>query len=126
MIPGSNLLNMAMGLIAPQTVKYFQALPRGAANTIGVLPSAFAAGVNVTTGSLQPVPQNMFQQLGLDYAKTYVTWFVQRQIVGLERNSSGDEIEWNGSRYKCQNETDWFGQDGWLSIICVKIGPANA
>lgn len=126
MIPGSNLLNMAMGLIAPQTVKYFQALPRGAANSIGVLPSTFAAGVDVATGSLQPVPKALFQQLGLDYKKTYVTWYVQRSVIGLERDSSGDEIEWNGNRYKCQDENDWFGQDGWLAMLCVMIGPANA
>ena len=121
-VPGSNLLSAALGLIASQPVQYLQNTGR-ATNSAGVQIATFAPAITVSQGSVQPVPRSRFQVLGLSMEKSYVTWFVSRNVVGLERDYSGDRIQYAGRVYQLESETEWFHQDGWISVICVDIGP---
>ena len=118
MIPGSNLLNQAFSLIAQQPVTYYAAQPR-TVNTIGMLQPAYAAGV-ATTGSVQPVPRSMYERLGLDWAKNYVTVYVPQSVVSVGRNTSGDYIVFNNNRYNIEAQTAWQPIDGWSAFIAVQ------
>lgn len=124
MIPGDNILLEALELISSQTVKHFKATTR-VQNAAGFWVSSFAAGVDIPVGSVQAVPRNRFQVLGLEYEKYYVTWFVPANIVSMERDTSGDQFEWNGDRFDVLTVTDWYGQDGWLEAVGVRIGKAG-
>ena len=126
MIPGLNILSEALRLINPQTVKFFKTTNR-TKTPAGLFVAAFAAGVDVAQGSLQAVPRTRYQVLGLELSKKYVTWFVPSvAVAGLERGTSGDQFEYNGERFQAESVTDWAGQDGWLEVLGVKIGAANA
>lgn len=120
-VPGSNLLMEALELIEPQTVQYFQNTGRTKTGA-GILIPTLAAAVPVTLCSLQPVPRSKFDVLGLDYSKNYVWWFVPRHTIGIERDASGDQINYGGKLYQVESLTDWEGQDGWLAALCVQIG----
>lgn len=123
-VPGSNLLAEALSLIGSQPVAYFAALPR---TTDGpYYEGQFAEPLPVFECSVQPVPRNRYEVLGLQLAKKYVTWFVPQNVIALQRDTTGDQIEWNGDRYQLQDKTDWHGQDGWCEVLCVKVGPADA
>lgn len=124
-VPGSNLLVQALNLIASQPVKYFRNTGR-TANGAGLLEATFDAVKVVRMCSVQPMPKAMISFLGLDMDTDYVTWFVPQNVIDLERDFSGDEIEWNKARYKCHLKTDWLGQDGWVSVVCVKLKAVNA
>lgn len=123
MIPGSNLLNMALTVIRPQTIQFFAFTGR-ATNAIGLDEATYAAPVAVR-GSVQPVPRSQYQRMGLDYNKRYVNLYASTDIDDLARDTAGDQIEFNGRRYEIMGEDDWFPQDGWNGTLAVDIGAAT-
>jgi hypothetical protein len=124
MIPGSNLLAQALTMIASQAVTYYADAGRATSAT-GRDVTAFAPGVTINLGSVQAVPRTRYEAMGLDYSKSYVTWFVPRSVLGVARDRSGDQFEWNGRRYDVESVTPWFAQDGWDEILGIDIGPAE-
>lgn len=126
MIPGIDILSVALSLIGSQQVLFFKATGR-TKNAAGLFDPQFAVGVLVAKGSVQAVARSKYQILGLELSKKYVTWFVpQVDVASLERGTSGDQFEYNGERFQAESVTDWMGQDGWLEVLAIKIGPANA
>lgn len=124
MIPGSNLLAAALTLIASQPVRYY-AFSARTTNAAGQFVPGFAPGVTITKGSVQAVPLDRYEQLGLDRKKVYAAWYAPVHATGVSPARSGDEFEFGGGRYQIVGETDWFVQDGWVGVIGVKIGPAT-
>lgn len=124
-VPGLNLLAMALGLIASETVEYFGAASR-AKQVNGTYLTTYAPSVTVEECSVQAIDRTKYQAMGLDFQKTYITWYVPNQaFTTVKRGTSGDVIEWNGGRYQLSNGIDWTGQDDWGSAVCVLIGPAT-
>ena len=122
MIPGSNLLNQAFSLIARQTVSY-KAYASRTVSDIGMLVTAYADAVDIQ-GSVQAVPRELFERYGLDFQKNYIMFYVSQNLIDVTRDVSGDRITYNGKNYQCVSKTDWFGQDGWIGIICVQVQDA--
>jgi hypothetical protein len=138
MIPGSNLLMTALSVIGSQTVNWFQYQSIGAGPT-GLETVTYAAHQTIMLGSVQPVPRNRYEAWGLDWQKSYVTWFVPNvnaQSISRSPDNSGDVIEWpvnkDGSlvtgksrRYQLIGDTPWTNIDGWTYVIGIDIGPAT-
>ena len=86
---------------------------------------------------MQPVPRDRYQALGLDFMKSYITWYVPNlQFDAVKRNQGGDVIEWpvnpDGSliagqtgRYQLVGDNPWKQQDNWASAMCILIGPGT-
>lgn len=121
MIPGSNILKTALSVIVPQTVTYLQYTGR-TLNNVGQQVTTYAAPVYVSTGSFQPVPKRLYYSMGLDFQKQYYNWFVQKGVIDISRGVAGDQIVFNGGRFQCESNTDWFAIDGWDQVLCVYIG----
>lgn len=115
----SNLLNLAHSVIMPTGFDYYSFISR-TPNAIGYDVNTFAAPVK-QYGSVQPVQQNMYQQLGLDFNHAYFTFFVSRDVVEVTRDVSADYILWNGKKYKCLSKMDWYAGDGWVSVLCIEV-----
>lgn len=124
MIPGSNLLAQALTVIGSQSVRYFKYAARATSAT-GRDVTTFEPEVTILQGSVQAVPRTRYESMGLDYARRYVTWFVSRDVIGVERDKSGDEFEHFGRRYKVEAVTPWFSQDGWNEVLGIDIGAAQ-
>lgn len=123
MIPGSNLLSMALSVIAPQTVSYY----RFTGNTVNAIRNkipSYADPVDIL-GSLQPVARALYSQYGLDLSKKYFILFTENNLIAVDRSIAGDQISVEGVRYECLSATEWFNLDGWVEILCVRIAPAN-
>ena len=124
-VPGSNLLAMALRVIGSQQVLYFADTGQ-VRQPNGVFLTSYAAPVTLTHGSVQSIDRRRYQALGLDWQKTYVMWYVPEQdFVAVARSKSGDVIEWNSGRYQLVGDNPWIEQDNWKSAICVLIGPAT-
>ena len=114
-----NLLNMAMTVVGKQPFNYIKFLSRET-NSIGVDVANYAAPL-ATYGQVQPVPRDLYQQYGLDFQKNYLTVYVSKEILDIQRDVSGDKIQFAGKNFQCLSETDWFPMDGWTSVLCAQI-----
>lgn len=121
MIPGSNILKMALTIIAKQSVLYYSEIDRQL-NEVGQYITEYSP-VATLSGSLQPVPRNLYERYGLDLQKSYFIFYILTNAVGIERGRSGDQIVADGNRYQFESPNDWFFQDGWQGMLCVFIGP---
>jgi hypothetical protein len=136
-VPGSNLLAMALTVIASQPCNYLQWLSQATGPT-GLSTSTYAAPVTVLKGSVQAVDRSRYEQLGLDRQKSYVTWYVPNVVVQSIRanpDGNGDVIEFpvdktgallpGARRYQIISDTPWNVQDKWVRVLGVDIGPAT-
>lgn len=119
MIPGANLLQMAMGLIGPQKVGWRQFTGK-TQNAAGFDVPTWSAAVDVL-GSFQPVSTNMLQQLGLDWTKNYATFFASVSFGAVDRDKTGDRLVYAGKTYQIESKTPWDAQDGWNYVLCVEV-----
>jgi hypothetical protein len=118
-VPGSNLLNMALGLIGAQSVEWM--MFNGTTTTdAGIEVSAFSDPISVS-GSLQPAPNTLIQNLGLDWTKNYVMFYASAAFVEPGRDLVGDRIRYAGLTYSVENRVSWFAQDGWDAVLCVEL-----
>jgi hypothetical protein len=122
MIPGSNLLRSALSVIARQTVILYRWSGRST-TADGMDVSTFSAPETIAEGSVQAVPRNRYDSMGLDYSRNYVTWFTSAAVTGVERDRSPDQFVYGSRRYEVQLVTPWNLQDGWNEILGIDIGP---
>lgn len=120
MIPGSNLLNRAFGLIAQQRVNWFRATG-STLNSMGYSIPSYMEPVDVR-GSFQPIPRRLYQTYGLEMQKNYANFYTSNDVQDIERDKTGDVLEYNGRRWQVLSESDWFPMDGWTGVLVVDIG----
>lgn len=119
-VPGSNILDQALTVIARQSLVYYQYMGT-TLNAVGQNVTEYAAPA-VMTGSFQAVPRSLYQQFGLDLQKSYYTFYTSNNILDVLRDVSGDQIAFQGQRYQVESANDWFAVDGWKGVLVVHIG----
>lgn len=119
MMLGSNILNQALRLIGKQTIQYY-AFNSRSTNDIGYDVSEYADPVDAK-GSFQPIPRNLYQQMGLDFQRNYANVFLPQSMVDVERDVSGDKVGFNGKIYQCLSATPWAAIDGWTEMLVVQV-----
>lgn len=119
MIPGSNLLQMAMGPIARQSVQW-SAWQSRVVNEAGDWVSTFADPVTIT-GSMQPVDRKLYQQLGLSLSRDYSTLWTSADVRVTDEDREGDKVLWAGAIWQAESDRDWRPADGWRKVLCVKV-----
>lgn len=124
MIPGQNLLNMTLRVIAQQTVQYYRFVSRSL-NAVGQDIAVYASVITIV-GSWQAVPRNLYITLGLDLQKDYYTFYTSNNVLDVTRDVSGDQIVFMGRRYQIESGNDWYQMDGWKGLLCIDLGPDNA
>lgn len=118
--PGSNTFALAMSVQGKQTINYYAAIGR-TVNSIGLFEGAFAPPVPLKC-AVQPIQRSLYEQLGLDLQKNYVTLYIKRNTMDIERGTQGDQFSYAGRRFQLESELDWFRQDGWVGTLCSDIG----
>ena len=119
MIPGANILEMALSVIASQTVTYYKFIERSL-NEVGQDISVFMEPQQLQ-GSFQPMPKDAYNSFGLDLQQEYFIFYVSKKIIDLDRDTSGDQLVFGGDRFQCLSNTEWYNLDGWKAVVCVRI-----
>lgn len=126
MIPGINLLNVAMGMLGSQSVEYAQYMGTTTLEN-GVKIESYADPITIDDCSVQPIPKSNYRENGLNFSREYVTWWVSRDVLGLDRDFGGDKITWNGKTWIVDSDVSWFEQDGWCELTMWNVEkPGNA
>ena len=118
--PGSNILAQALKVIKPQTLQYFKYLGR-TVNSVGQYVTAYEPVVNIR-GSFQPVDKKLYAQYGLDLQKDYFTFYTLNNLLDITRDVSNDQLGYQGSRYQCESNVEWFTLDKWKAVLCCRLG----
>ena len=122
MIPGINVLGIAFGAIAQQTVRHLVATGR-TQNAVGSWVTTYATPVAVRA-SWQPVDAKKYEQLGLDMAKEYHNIWLKSPVTGIQRGKSPDRFIGPDNRlHEVVVIKDWYGQDGWSEVMVIDVGP---
>lgn len=119
MIPGSDLLDLALTVIDAQTVAYYKTTGREL-NAIGQEITSYEAPAMIV-GSMQPVPRRLYEAYGLPFNRTYYTFYTSNDTEDIERDTSGDQIVYNNQRFQVESNNDWFAADGWQGVLCVLV-----
>ena len=119
MIPGSNILNAALRAISSTPVQYYQYVSR-VSNNVGLFNTTYLSPITIK-GSLQPIEKSLYAELGLDLSKKYVDFFVQNNILDVNRDVSGDQFVYATETYQCESAEPWFLIDGWTAIRAVRV-----
>lgn len=117
-VPGSNLLNLALTVIARQQFVYYGYTGR-VTNAVGIDVAAYAPPL-VFSGSVQPVPRYLYEQMGLDMQANHFNVFLSKNALDIARDISGDYFVYAGMRLQCLSKTDWHSMDGWMQVLCVE------
>lgn len=120
MIAGLNLLNLAASVLGRQWVTYYRFAGRST-NANGVDVTSYEAPQSVQA-MVQAVPQKLEVIDGVEIQRTYVSIFFDRDVIGIDRDWSGDQFGYNNLRYNVLSLTDWSAQEGWVQALCVKVG----
>ena len=118
-VPGNNLLKKALKVIDQDTFIYRQFKDR-TTNSIGIDVPEYEDDVELK-GSLQAVPRRLYQQHGLDWKKNYITIYSSDTIEGVNRDTSGDRVVFDGKLFQVLDENDWTPIDGWNGVVCVQV-----
>ena len=122
MIPGINLLNIALGAISPQQAKWRQFKAR-TQNSIGNFVVTYYADVTII-GSVQPMPADEVHEMGFDIKKVYAKMYTANPVIGVNRGESPDLIIYNGRKFEVVGSEDWYMVDGWNGLTLVDVGAA--
>lgn len=116
MIPGTNLLRMALTVVNPQGVTYYAPESR-TLNDIGQYVTTYADPI-LLQGSFQPVQRQVLQSMGLDMQKSYYVFYSLYNLQDVERDTSpGLLIYITGDVLQIESDTEWINQDGWKGVL---------
>ncbi len=119
MIPGGNLLNLAMSAIQKQQLGYVAYAGRALAANGDYVP-AYLNAVTIG-GSIQPIKRSLYENMGLDFQKNYVNIFVPNDINDIKRASAGDQFTFKEKTFQVLSNEEWFQMDGWDQVLCVEV-----
>lgn len=119
LVPGTNLLNMAMRVIAPQTLVH-KAFVERTENAVGDTVTVYAAPVEIS-GSMQAINKSLYQEMGLNIAKNYANLYTSADVRPTGRDVSGDLVIYGGRTWLCESDMHWGEQDGWRKLQCVEV-----
>ncbi|OWK42056.1 phage collar protein [Fimbriiglobus ruber] len=110
---------MAFRVLGKQCFQYYAYQSR-TPNDVGQYVTTYAPPVTFY-GSVQPVPRDLYERYGLEFQRSYVNVYLQRNVIDVARDVSGDQIVFNGATYQCVSKTAWDAIDGWDAVLCVLI-----
>lgn len=118
-IPGANLLALALHTINPQLLQH-RAFVSRSVNAAGDYVSVFADPVGIQ-GSMQPVDTALYQLLGLNLARRYAHLWTTAEVRVTNTDRQGDYVDFAGRTWQCESDRDWRDIDGWRKVLCVEV-----
>lgn len=73
------------------------------------------------TGSLQPVSNKMYEQLGLDLNKNYIVIYCPALMQSIAQTPQPDRIVFQNRTYELVENKDWYVSNGWTRAIAVEL-----
>jgi hypothetical protein len=114
-----NILSTVQTAIGKQAYQLQKYLGR-TNNVAGFQVSSFDAPIDMM-GSVQPVNQRQYKDMGLDFKKSYIRIYDAGLIESLSRDKNADRIIYDGFLFEVAEDTPWFLSGGWTYVLCVRL-----
>lgn len=112
------LLNQALRIVQNYPVQYVQ-FAGNVKGTNGIVSPSYNAPISVNNASVQPLPTQLYQLLGLDMQREYRRVFVSTNALALEGQISSDKFIIDGKEWTIWGNQPWHSYDGWNELIVV-------
>ncbi len=86
---------------------------------------AFADPV-IITGSVQAVPNRIYEQLGLDLNKNYKTVFSTELLQSIAEGIQPDRLVYDSRTYEIVENKNWYETNGYTKILMVELKELRA
>lgn len=73
------------------------------------------------TGSVQPLSNRMYVQLGLDFNRNYKTVFCPALIQSITEKLQPDRIVYDNRTYEVVEDKNLYQTNGWTKVLVVEI-----
>lgn len=73
------------------------------------------------TGSVQPVPNRLYEQLGLDLDKNYKTIFSPQLMKSLAEDIQPDRIVYESRTFQIVENKNWYETNGYTKVLMVEL-----
>ena len=113
----NNLLNQALKMIPSQTAVWRRYVGEDIDDAGYSIPMYEDSEI---TGSWQAVDTQEIQEMRLTTQKRYQRFYTSNDVKDINRGSHPDIILYNGVEHEVVGDADWYDQDGWKSILCVR------
>lgn len=113
-----NLFNTATSVIPPETIEYV-AFVSEQVNDIGISVPTYADAVNIKA-SVQPLGDDFYKGLGLEFQKEYYYVYSNQRMHGLNENSHPDKLKFHGKTFIVHKNCYWNEYNGWGYVLAVK------
>lgn len=115
----NNLLNLALRVIKKTPVSY-EKFKENAPGFGGVMQPQYEEPKTVLNAICEPLTNEMYKELGLDFQKEYFRVFMQGNANVLDGGKpSPDRLTFNGKTWIVIKNQVWSEYDGWCEIVCV-------
>lgn len=114
-----NLLEVALGILPKQPVKYLKYLGNEI-NELGVSRPNFADAIELM-GSVQVPELSLYQDLGLNLEKNYRKIYVSADIRGNEKQPMPDRFVFANSTWEVVKNSPWYEYNSWCGVLVVEI-----
>ncbi|MBP5286401.1 MAG: hypothetical protein J6Z08_00705 [Elusimicrobiales bacterium] len=112
-----SLLEEALESLPRKTFSYRKWLSR-TQNAAGIWVNHYGPETEAY-GSIQPIEQSRYAQLGLDFEKKYLRIYTNAPVRYTGQLAS-DMIIIDGVKYKIENEAQWQQYDGWTAATITE------
>lgn len=73
------------------------------------------------TGSIQPVSNKMYEQLGLDLNKNYKIVYSPELIQSIAEEIQPDRIVYNNRTFEMVENKNWYETNGYTKVLMVEL-----
>ena len=117
-----NLLEEVRDMIPSEAVQYRKVGGSVVRNSFGYLGNAGVETITVTGCYIQPLPKQMYAQLGLQMNENARRVFLPADAKGIESYPvQGDVLLFHDKEWRIYAADNWFEYDGWKSVDVVEI-----
>lgn len=118
-----NLFNMASKVIPIEKIQYKHFLG-DEINSVGLSVPTYADQIEVDA-SPQPLGDEAYKDLGLDFQKEYFTVYSNVRMYGINEQSHPDILIFHRKIWIVQKNLHWDEYNGWGSVLVVKDDVQN-
>lgn len=79
------------------------------------------AAPQTLTGSIQAVPNKMYEQLGLDLNHNYKTVFCPELMQSIAEKIQPDRIEYENRTFELVENKNWYETNGYIKALIVEL-----